>query len=310
MTKDKPLTSGAVLLLLISVLFWGLAFPIIKMTLDYAPPLVIGYFRYFFASLPFIFFLLLKYSKQDIKTELVKNWKVFVALGITMVTIPNIAQNIGLLYTTSSIAALIGTVAPVFTIIIAILLLKESRNWEKIIGFIIALSASVIMVVYTGLEVSEATLFGNILIFITSVSYGISGIFSKTALMRSSPIYVTGFGMLFGSLILMPISVLFNEPLDWPLKLPIEGWALLILLTLLPCLIATFLWYIVLESYEVSKQVLFTYMIPVFAAVFSFLLLGETLNTITILLGIIIILGITLAEGIFNRKKKLNFAVK
>jgi len=116
MQENKPLTLGAVSLLIISVLFWGLAFPIIKITLDYVPPLVIGYFRYFFASLPFVAFIFFKYEKSDIKNELHKNWKLFAALGITMVTIPNMAQNIGLLYTTSSIAALIGTVAPIFTV--------------------------------------------------------------------------------------------------------------------------------------------------------------------------------------------------
>ena len=302
MQENKPLTLGAVSLLIISVLFWGLAFPIIKITLDYVPPLVIGYFRYFFASLPFVAFIFFKYEKSDIKNELHKNWKLFAALGITMVTIPNMAQNIGLLYTTSSIAALIGTVAPIFTVIIAIIVLKESSTWQKVLGFIIAITASVLMVVYTGIEVSDATLFGNVLIFITSVSYGISGIFSKIALMKTSPYYVTGFGMLFGSIILIPISVLFNEPLDWFVGLSMTGWLLLILLTLLPCMIATFFWYLVLRTYEVSKQVMFTYLIPIFATVFAYLLLGETLSLITILLGILIIIGITLAEGILKIK--------
>jgi drug/metabolite transporter (DMT)-like permease len=302
MQQNKPLTLGAVSLLIISVISWGFAFPIIKISLEYVPPLVIGYFRYFFASLPFLAFIFFKFKIVDIKNELMSNWKVLVALGITMVTIPNMAQNIGLLYTTSSIAALIGTVAPVFTVIIAVIVLKESHNWHKVLGFIIAVTASILMVIYTGIEVSDATLFGNFLIFITSVSYGISGIFSKIALMRTSPYYVTGFGMLFGSIILIPISVLFNEPLDWFVGLSITGWILLILLTLLPCMIATFFWYIVLRTYEVSKQVMFTYLIPLFAAVFAYFLLGETLSMITIFLGIIIVLGISLAEGIIGKK--------
>jgi drug/metabolite transporter (DMT)-like permease len=220
-----------------------------------------------------------------------------------MVTIPNIAQNIGIQYTTSSIAALITTVAPVFTVILALIFLKETKGWEKIAGLIIAISASIAMVIYTGIEIEEASLYGNSLILISSISYGISGIFGKTALNNSNPIYVTGFSMFFGSIVLVPISIIIQEPLNWPLSLSLEGWWYLLSLTFLSCIVATFLWYIVLETYEISKQVLFTYLIPVFAAIFAHFMLGEVLSFITIILGIIIIIGITLAEGIFKKRK-------
>jgi drug/metabolite transporter (DMT)-like permease len=131
-----------------------------------------------------------------------------------------------------------------------------------------------------------------------------SGIFGKTALNKSNPIYVTGFSMFFGSIVLIPISIAFQEPIDWPLTLNLQGWWYLLTLTFLSCIIATFLWYIVLETYEISKQVLFTYLIPVFAAIFAHFMLGEVLSLVTIILGIIIIIGITLAEGIFKKRNK------
>ncbi len=308
MNNNKSLTPTAIILLLISVLLWALAFPLLKITLDYIPPLAIGYFRYFFASLPFLVYIFIKYDIKDILKELHSNGSTLIALGITMVTIPNIAQNIGLQYTTSSIAALISTVAPVFTVILAILILHELASWQKVFGMTIAITASIIMVVYTDLEVSEATFYGNVLIFITAVSYGISAIFSKIALNNSKPVYLAGFGMLFGSIILFPLSIMFNEPLDWPINVATEGWIYLIILTLFPCMLATFLWYVVLQGHEVSKQVLFTYLIPLFAAIFAYLMLGEILHPVTILLGILIILGISLAEGVFkkNKNKKKN----
>lgn len=301
MNDNENITAFGISLIIISVLFWGLAFPLIKITLNFVPPLVIGYFRYLIASLPFLIYILIKNKTSHIQDELRENWKVLLALGITMVTIPNITQNIGLMYTTSSIAALITTVAPVFTVIIAIIFLHESKTIQKFIGLSIALTASILMIIFTGIEVSDASLYGNILIFITSVSYGICGIFGKAALMKCHPIHVAGYGMFLGAIVLIPISILFNEPVDWPINLSIEGWGYLISLTILPCMIATFLWYVVLKTYEVSKQVLYTYLIPVFAAIFAYLLLGEILHPFTILLGIFIILGISLAEGVFGK---------
>jgi drug/metabolite transporter (DMT)-like permease len=61
-------------------------------------------------------------------------------------------------------------------------------------------------------------------------------------------------------------------------------------------MLATFLWYVVLRGHEVSKQVLFTYLIPIFASIFAYFMLGEILTIITIILGILIFIGITLAE--------------
>jgi drug/metabolite transporter (DMT)-like permease len=304
MKHNKELTASAASLLLISVILWGLAFPLLKITLDYVPPIVIGYFRYFIASIPFLIYIFKKEKSSIIYAKLVSNWRSIIGLGVTMVTIPNIAQNIGIQYTTSSIAALITTVAPVFTVILALIILKETKGWEKIVGLIIAISASVTMVIYTGVEIKDASLYGNTLILISSISYGMSGIFGKNALIKSNPIYVTGFSMFFGSIILIPISIIAQEPIDWPLTLSFDGWWYLLILTFLSCIVATFLWYIVLESYEVSKQVLFTYLIPVFAVIFANLLLGEMLSLITIILGIIIIIGITLAEGLLKKKNK------
>ena len=111
--------------------------------------------------------------------------------------------------------------------------------------------------------------------------------------------------MFFGSIILIPLSPLFGEPIDWPLHLSSDGWLYLFLLTLFPCMIATFLWYVVLQTHEVSKQVLFSYLIPVFAVIFAFLMLGEILTPGTIFLGALIILGIALAEINLKNHNKL-----
>ncbi|WP_455391697.1 DMT family transporter [[Eubacterium] cellulosolvens] len=306
MTNNRHLTPTTFTFILISVILWGWAFPIIKVTLDFVPPLAIGYFRYLFASLPFIGYLFYKHGVSETLAVLKNGWWIIFALAITMVTIPNIAQNIGLLYTTSSVAALISTAAPVFTVIIAIIILKESKNLLKILGLVIALFASIMIVFQTGFEISDATMFGNTLIFITAVSYGVCGPIGKMALKKFSPVYVVGFSMFIGSVLLIPISIVIKEPLNWPINLPIMGWVYLGVLTLLPCMLATFLWYVVLRAHEVSKQVLFTYLIPVFAAVLAYYMLGEILTIITIILGVLIFVGVALAEIDLKNNKYAN----
>ena len=296
MSNNRSLTPNTILFILIAVILWGWAFPLIKVTLEFLPPIVIGYFRYFFASLPFILYLFYKFGFKSVINELRSGWVVILALALTMITLPNIAQNIGLKYTSSSLAALITTAAPVFTVIIAILFLKESKSSLKIVGLVIAIIASVLIVFLGGFEMEGTAISGNILIFITAVSYGVCGIFGKIALRNYSPVFVVGFSMFIGSILLIPISLILNEPVDWSLHLSFEGWTYLWILTLLPCMVATFLWYVVLRAHEVSRQVLFTYLIPVFAAITAYLMLGELLTPSTIFMGVVIFIGITLAE--------------
>ncbi|MFW9880694.1 MAG: DMT family transporter, partial [Candidatus Thorarchaeota archaeon] len=143
MTNNQKITPGNAIVLFITVILWGWAFPLVKITLDFVPPLVVGYFRYLFASLPFIGYLVLKHGYRKTIEPLRDSWPILIALGVTVVTLPNIFQNIGLLYTTSSIAALITTTAPVFTVIIALTFLKESKNMLKIVGLVVAIIASI-----------------------------------------------------------------------------------------------------------------------------------------------------------------------
>jgi drug/metabolite transporter (DMT)-like permease len=296
MSNNRPLTPVALLYILISVSLWGFAFPLIKVTLDFVPPLVIGYFRYLLASLPFVGYVVYKNGWRGTLELLKDGWGIMLALALTMVTFPNITQNFGLLYTTSSLAALISTVAPVFTVIIAITFLKESKHTLKIIGLIIALFASLLIVFYTGLNVSGSSMVGNFLIFLTAVSYGVCGVIGKIALKTKSPIQVVGFSMFIGAILLIPLSIIIQEPIDWPVGLSATVWWYLILLTLLPCMLATFTWYVALRAHEISRQVLFTYLIPIFAAVFAYYMLGEVLSVVTIFLGVLIFVGIVLAE--------------
>jgi drug/metabolite transporter (DMT)-like permease len=92
MSNNEKLTPVTITFLVIAVALWGWAFPLIKISLDYIPPLVIGYFRYFFASLPFIFYLLYYNGLKNIKEDLINYWQVILALGLTMVTLPNLTR--------------------------------------------------------------------------------------------------------------------------------------------------------------------------------------------------------------------------
>jgi drug/metabolite transporter (DMT)-like permease len=290
------LTTADIFALMLTTIMWALSFPFIKIGLEYYPPIMLGALRYCFGALPIILLLMIhKDFFSETKILFVKHWKLILAVGIFMVTIPNIAQNIGMQYTSASLSTLIQSVGPVFTVALAIIILKETATPYKILGTILALSCAILLIFQQGIDFQNITMYGNVLQLITAVSYGINGLFGKMAVDKITPIVLVGWSMFVGSIILFPISIV-TESQTWVHSISTQGLYVLGFLTLFPALIATLLWYIVLKKQEVSRQILFIYLLPFFAIIFSYFLLGEVISYIAMFLGILTIIGVGVAQ--------------
>ena len=79
----------------------------------------------------------------------------------------------------------------------------------------------------------------------------------------------------------------------------LETWIAIFLLALFPSFIAILFWYEAMVKEEVSRLVVFVYLIPVFAVIFSYILLGEIISILTMLFAALIIGGIALAQKDF-----------
>jgi drug/metabolite transporter (DMT)-like permease len=292
--------------LLLASIMWALSFPFIKLGLDYFPPVMLGALRYLIGALPIIVFLMLKSdSLTETKILFKVHWKFIFAIGIFMVTIPNITQNVGMQYTTASLSTLIQSVGPVVAITLAIVLLKESVTKYKIIGTVLALGCSVLLIIHQGVDFSNNNLMfiGNVLQFVTAVSYGINSIFSKVAVDKVAPFVLVGWSMFLGSLFLFPVSLAF-ESQDWVGTINLQALWVLAFLAIFPASIATALWYWVLKRHELSKQVLFIYLLPFIAIIFSYILLDEVIGPVAIFLGILTIAGVAIAQKKSNNNPK------
>jgi drug/metabolite transporter (DMT)-like permease len=282
-------------IVIMAVIMWGLSFPALKIALDYWPPIILGALRYFLGSLPILIFLAYKNELKKSMNFSVEDWKYIIGLGIFMVTIPNITQNIGLLYTTASLTSIIQSIGPVLTVVLAIIILREALTIYKILGTVLAFICSILLIYEGGVSIENATIFGNVLIFICGMSYGVSGFIGKMALDKVKPLALVGFSMLIGSLILVPMSLVV-EPLTWASNQNNFSILILIALAIFPCFLATLFWYIALEHIPVSKQVVYVYLVPIVASIFSIAYLDETLSPIAVLLGVFTIVGVAITQ--------------
>ena len=128
----------AYIFLLLTVTFWAGNFIVGKVASYYEiPPFSLNFYRWFFAWLilaPFTFPEIIK--KKD---YIIKNYKLFIILGITSITIFNSIVYYSLYYTQVISGVLMISTIPVWIIFISSLLNIERTNVFQIFGVILSL---------------------------------------------------------------------------------------------------------------------------------------------------------------------------
>ncbi|HEC95114.1 MAG TPA: hypothetical protein ENI45_04020, partial [Thermoplasmatales archaeon] len=91
-------------------------------------------------------------------------------------------------------------------------------------------------------------------------------------------------------------TTIFYEDISVILSFDVYTWFIIIMLTVFASGVAVILYYVVLVDTELSQLIVFVYLIPLFATVFSYLLLGETITLETAVFAILIVGGVAVAQ--------------
>ena len=282
---------------------WSFSFPLINIALNGGvPPITLSALRAL-AFVPILIYLLLK-NRKNFLPESKNEWFTLLGVSIFTIVVPNVLQNIGMMNTTASVTSIIQSSGPIFTIILAIILLKESSSVTKIGGAILALIATILLTISTDNKFSleGITVYSNFLILLSSISYSFSSIITKMGLSTIKPLKMLGFSSFIGFIILIITSVV-EQPITALSSLSIEIWLVVLLLILFPSFIALIFWYEVMVHEEISRLVLFVYLLPVFSVIFSIIILDETITVQTVIFAALIIGGVALSQkDVFKSK--------
>lgn len=271
-------------------IMWGASFPVIKIGLENVPPVLFGTLRYVIAVPLFLLLSLVLYGKKlfSIRDDI----PLFIALGLVGVTMPTVLQNYGMMRTTAYMSSILQSTGPVFTVLLAAYFLKEKLTWYKTAGIIIASAGT-----YLALDIHFSSLgssVGNALVLLSAVSYAVGGIIAKTCLNRGyKPVQILMLSSLFGTAVLIVITP-FSGNIS--LGFSAETWGLILFLAVVSTFLPYTLWYAAMEKTELSRLSFFVYLIPVFATIFSYFMIGERITWLAVLAAAIIITGITIAQ--------------
>ncbi len=280
-----------------AVVIWALAFPLIKVALDEVPPITMAFVRFAIAS---AFFLALQFTMGGGMAAIRRmdrtTWVLVITFGIVQSAVTNIAQNIGMQWTSAGIASIIQSVGPVFAVFFAIGFLGERYTHVKMLGSALAILGTVGLVVGGGEALDGMTLLGNVLMVVTAAAYAVGGTIAKRVLRDIDPTTMMAVGTPF-ALIPLGIGAAFEEaPVGSLANASPEAWGSIVFLALLATGVTMILWYRVLARVELSHLVYFVYLIPVFSVALSWVILGETIALVQALFAGLIIAGVAVAQ--------------
>lgn len=284
-----------------AILVFASSYTLAKVVLEQVPPITTGALRFLLASsfvLPFAF---AKYRSRLFVGYTRKDWTTIVVIATTFILLPQIFQNVGLLYTSAALAGVIQGTIPIFVAILAFFFLKEKTNLVRWVGAAIALVGVILISSggnVLGLEGSSAL--GNALQVGATIFYAIGSILLKSALRRVKPGVLVTMIFLIGGGMLSLTSV--SEAGSWPASL---SSSTLLALLLFAGLYAAglFCWFWVLEHVSVSSLYFTLFLMPVLGIIIPVLLLGETFTVLDVAFAFVILLGLGIAQVSDIQKK-------
>jgi drug/metabolite transporter (DMT)-like permease len=288
----------AYIFLLLTVTFWAGNFIVGKFASFYeVPPFSLNFYRWFFAWLILAPFTVPEILKK--KEYVLQNYKLFIILGVTSITIFNSIVYYSLNFTQVISGVLMISTIPVMIMFFSSILKIEKTNSFQIIGVILSFLGVIIIITKANFEILKNLDFnkGDITMVVAMFSWALYSTLLKRQKYELSQISLLQVVISFGLIFLIPVyfieyQVGFRINLDKPFIL------ILSYVVLLPGLASFILWIKGISMIGANRSGVFLHLMPIFSAVMAMIFFNEKFMFYHILGACFIITGILLS----NRK--------
>jgi drug/metabolite transporter (DMT)-like permease len=258
------------------------------------PPVMLGFVRWAAAAL-----LLATVVWPRIRAAaplLRANWRIIVTCSIVMPFFGGTAAYFGLTMTTATNAGIFQTLTPIFTVVLAWVMLGEFLSARQIGGGIVAM-AGVFYLVVKGDPARFAALnlnLGDIVLVLTNIAFAVYAI-----LVRKLPRTIDPVALLFA---ICALGGLFHAPFliaelaaGQMIVFTERAAASLVFVALFPSMVAILCFNYSVKQLGAGVATIYMYVVPVFTAGISVLVLREILELYHVIGALLVIGGVVLA---------------
>jgi drug/metabolite transporter (DMT)-like permease len=280
---------------LAAILMWGTSFVATKSVLTELPPVGIVQGRAVLGAVTLA--LLIGLWRGRIGSPRA-TWPMLAVLGFVGVFFHQVIQAFGLRLTSAiNTGWLIGLI-PIWSALLAALLLRERFRAGKLMGLALGFAGAVLVI--TRGDISARSLGlpsarGDLLILASTLNWAIYTVIGHGTLRRIGPLRLALGAMVAGGLIAMPFFVARAGWRDYADLSP-HGWLAMLFLGIGCSGLGYFFWSGALERIEASRVAAFLYLEPLVTLCAAAVLLGEPVTLMTVAGGALVLGGVALVQ--------------
>lgn len=284
----------AYLLLLVAMLSWAANLVIGRALVGVVGPLTLSWSRWTIATC-----LILPFAGRELwrhRTVFVREWKLFVTLGVFGFAGSNAFCYLALQWTTAVNASLINAIQPLMIFAASLAVLGERFQARQFVGLALALFGVVAIVIrgdpgaLLTLELNR----GDVFMLLGVGAWCLYSIRLAARPRELSPLALAAALFIIGMLTTMPFAA-------WEARLDPTPAALaaLLYLGIFPSIVAILCWNRAIALIGPARASVFTYLMPLIAAFLAMMFLGERIEVFHLVGGSLIFAG--LALGLVRR---------
>lgn len=269
-----------ILLLAFLVVMWGLNWPLTKLALNDAPPIIFSGLRTLIGGIVLLVFAIRYYKLLRFKDM----WVVYLISTVLNVILFYGLQTIGIEYLPAGMFSAIIYLQPVLLGIFSWLWLGDPMYGRKMFGFLLGF-AGVIIVSLNGIE-AHMSIIGVLLALSSAISWALGTVYINKIGSRVEIIWLVTVQFIIGGIFLIGIGTGLE---DWS----VINWSIafisnLFFISIFVIALGWLAYFILMRSGEVSKIGAYTFLIPLIAIVSSTIILNESISS-QLLIGLILV---------------------
>lgn len=268
---------------------WGSTYLFNKIAVTELPPFFLASVRFFTAGCLMI--LIAFFTKANLRITK-KEFKNICITAFFFLVYGNSVFVWSLQFVDSGFGSLIASTNPLFVLIMMRIVDRKPMKKKSILGVVLGILGMGLLISQESLITTQNTLIGIIVMLTCVLSWSYGSIFVAKASLPKNFLVSTGYQMIFGSLFLGIVSLLFQEtwssPLIWTTRVQVSMLVLIVFGGIIAFTAFNFL----LKKVSTEKVSTSAYVNPVIALFMGWYFLDENLTTQSIVASIILLIGV------------------
>ena len=279
---------------------WSLSFIFYRIGVPEFGSLAFASLRVVLAGLTMLVFLILKKKNR---VGIRENWKVLTLVGLFSAAVPFILFAFSARSVNAGVLAVLNASVPMISGFIASVFFKDRLSKKQILGLVIGVVGVMILMsenLFGGQGVGSGSgLLPMGYALLACVGYALGANITRNYLENVSPVAITAGSLIIASVIMLPVAV-YEFPYGKSISL--TAWISVICIGVFSTAIALIFMNQLIKSIGPVRATSITLVIPIFAIILGYLLLGEALDTPAIIGSIVILFGTYLSLNLSFKK--------